>query len=205
MTKHRSGLVVVGDDRADLGEGGVIYGYNTPRIHSPLNDLPSRGSELSQFATEIGLPLLPWQEWIAEHAHKVKPDGRWKHSNVCVVVARQNGKSTLMMVRIMAGMYLWNDGLQIGSAHRLTTSLETFRHIVNLIESNDRLAEEVKKIRWEPLYRQSGERGGAWYFKAGDRIHGRASRTQRRGRLGFDEIHNDEREKSAGLDSIECR
>jgi hypothetical protein len=92
------------------------------------------------------LALLPWQEWIAEMAHKVKPDGRWKHSNICVVVARQNGKSTLMMVRIMAGMYLWNDGLQIGSAHRLTTSLETFRHIVNLIESNDRLADEVKKF-----------------------------------------------------------
>jgi phage terminase large subunit-like protein len=146
MTKTRSDLVVVRDDRDGSDLGGVIYGYNTPRIHSPLNDLPSKGSELSQFATEIGLPLLPWQEWIAEMAHKVKPDGRWKHSNICVVVARQNGKSTLMMVRIMAGMYLWNDGLQIGSAHRLTTSLETFRHIVNLIESNDRLADEVKKF-----------------------------------------------------------
>ena len=162
MTKHRSGLVVVGDDRDGSDLGGVIYGYNTPRIHSPLNDLPSKGSELIEFAKEISLPLLPWQEWIAEHAHKVKPDGRWKHSNVCVVVARQNGKSTLMMVRIMAGLFLWNDGLQIGSAHRLTTSLETFRHIVNLIESNDRLASEVKKIRWahgaEEIELKSGNR-----------------------------------------------
>jgi hypothetical protein len=58
MTKTRSDLVVVRDDRDGSGLGGVIYGYNTPRIHSPLNDLPSKGSELSQFATEIGLPLV---------------------------------------------------------------------------------------------------------------------------------------------------
>ncbi len=55
----------------------------------------------------------------------------------------------MMMLRILTGMYVWNEGLQLASAHRLTTSLETFRQIVGHIEQNDKLASEVKKIRWQ--------------------------------------------------------
>ncbi len=36
------------------------------------------------------------------------------------------GKSTFMMLRILTGMYVWGENLQLSSAHRLTTSLETF-------------------------------------------------------------------------------
>jgi len=64
-------------------------------------------------------------------------------------MARQQVKSTLMMLRILTGLYVWGEGLQLASAHRLTTSLETFRQIVGHIEQNDKLASEVKKIRWQ--------------------------------------------------------
>ena len=144
-------LVVLGSERLQRATERTtepILGSITPRIHSKLNDLPSKGHELIEFSAEIGLPLLPHQEWLAINAHKVKPDGRWHHPLICAVQARQNGKTTLMMSRILCGMYVWNDALQIGTAHRLTTSLETFRHIVGLIEKNDRLAQDVKRIRW---------------------------------------------------------
>jgi len=135
-------------DREQSESGGVILGNSVPRIHSKLKELPSKGQELIDFSASVGLELMDWQKWLAIEAHKVKSDGRWAHPLICAVVARQNGKSTLMISRILAGLFLWNDPLQIGSAHRLTTSLETFRHIVNLIESNDSLSSKVKKIRW---------------------------------------------------------
>jgi len=92
--------------------------------------------------------LLPWQEWLALESHRVKPDGRWLHPLVQLVVARQQGKTTFMKQRILMGLFEWNQGLQIGTAHRLTTSLETFRDLVQAIESNDGLAKQVKRIRW---------------------------------------------------------
>ncbi len=46
------------------------------------------------------------------------------------------------------GLFEWKDQLQIGTAHRLTTSLETFRDLVNIIEENEGLASQVKRIRW---------------------------------------------------------
>jgi hypothetical protein len=49
----------------------------------------------------------------------------------------------------MGGLFLWDENLQIGSAHRLSTSLEQFRAMVQIIEANDSLAKQVKKIRWQ--------------------------------------------------------
>jgi phage terminase large subunit-like protein len=132
-------------DQAYSGLGGV----QTPRIHSKLNDLPSKGQEIIDFATELGIELMEWQKFVCIHGHKVRQDGRWAHSELGLIMARQQGKSTLMMLRILTGMFVWGEGLQLASAHRLTTSLETFRQIVALIEVNPKLEKEVKKIRWQ--------------------------------------------------------
>jgi phage terminase large subunit-like protein len=132
-------------DQAYSGLGGV----QTPRIHSKLNDLPSKGQEMIDFATELGINLMEWQKFVCIHGHKVRADGRWAHSELGLIMARQQGKSTLMMLRILTGMFVWGEGLQLASAHRLTTSLETFRQIVALMEANPKLEKEVKKIRWQ--------------------------------------------------------
>jgi phage terminase large subunit-like protein len=126
-----------------------LGGVQTPRIHSKLTDLPSKGQDMIDLATELGINLMEWQRFVCIHGHKVREDGRWAHSELGLIMARQQGKSTLMMLRILTGMFVWGEGLQLASAHRLTTSLETFRQIVGLIETHPRLEKEVKKIRWQ--------------------------------------------------------
>ena len=125
------------------------FGVQTPRIHTPLNDLPSRGGELIDLATSLGIELMEWQKFALIHTHKIKPDGRWATPVNTIVVARQNGKSFLQLIRILGGLFLWDENLQIGSAHRLSTSLEQFRAMVQIIEKNEALAKQVKKIRWQ--------------------------------------------------------
>ncbi len=132
-------------DQAYSGLGGV----QTPRIHSKLSDLPSKGQDIIDLAAELKINLMEWQKFVCIHGHKVRADGRWAHSELGLIMARQQGKSTLMMLRILTGMFVWGEGLQLASAHRLTTSLETFRQIVGLIETNPKLEKEVKKIRWQ--------------------------------------------------------
>jgi hypothetical protein len=125
-----------------------VFGISTPRIHTPLNDLPSKGQELIDLAASLNVDLMEWQKFYLIHSHKVKPDGRWATPlNICVV-ARQNGKSFLQQIRILGGLFLWDEPLQIGSAHRLATSLEQFRALVSLIEANESLAKQIKRIRW---------------------------------------------------------
>jgi len=146
-------LAIVGQEAVDLVSDrltSVFSPISTPRIHSPLNDLPSRGFELIDFADQI-IPggFMPWQKFLAEHSLKLKPDGRYHHPISVATVARQNGKSTYMMARILMGLFHWEESLQVATAHRLVTSLEQFRAIVQIIEANQDLANRVKRIRWQ--------------------------------------------------------
>ena len=123
------------DEQGIDAQSKALIGSGTPRIHSKLNDLPSRGLEIVDFSAQIGVELMPWQKFVFEHAMKVKPDGRWKAPVVAVVAARQNGKSTIMEMSILAKMYLWKEPLQLGSAHVLTTSRATMIYLEKLRRS----------------------------------------------------------------------
>lgn len=179
-----------------LGTGaGTLMGISTPRIHTPLNDLPSRGFELIDLAADLKIELMPWQKFALEHTHKVKPDGRWASPINCIVVARQNGKSFLQQIRILGGLFLWDEPLQIGSAHRLSTSLEQFRAMVQIIEANDNLAKQVKKIRW-----QHG--GEEIETLAGNRFIVRAGGSAARGVSRPSTIHLDELREMSDIESF---
>ena len=145
--------VIVGSPTVELGSDrleSVFAPVTAARIHSPLNDLPSRGFELIDFADQIiAGGFMPWQKWLAEHSLKLKADGRYHHPITVASCARQNGKSTYMMARIMMGLFHWDESLQVSTAHRLVTSLEQFRSIVQIIEENSDLANQVKRIRWQ--------------------------------------------------------
>jgi phage terminase large subunit-like protein len=173
----------------------ALIGVQTPRIHTPLNDLPSRGHELIDLATSLKIDLLEWQKFALIHTHKVKPDGRWASPVNTIVVARQNGKSFLQLIRILGGLFLWDENLQIGSAHRLSTSLEQFRAMVQIIEKNESLAKHVKKIRW-----QHG--GEEIELKSGNRFIVRAGGSAARGVSRPSTIHLDELRQMTDMESF---
>ena len=177
-------------------ESAQVFGHEVPRIHTPLNDLPSRGHELIDFADQIiDGGFMPWQKWLAIQSLKVKPDGRYYHPITVATVARQNGKSTYMLARIAMGLFHWDESLQVSSAHRLVTSLEQFRSLVAIIESHDDLAKQVKRIRWqhgaEEIETLSGNR---FVIKAG----GSAAR----GLSKPEVVHLDELREMKDLDSF---
>jgi hypothetical protein len=199
-------LTIVGHEQDELvsnrltsvlePESAPIFGHTVPRIHTPLNDLPSRGHELIDFADQIiEGGFMPWQKWLAVQSLKLKPDGRYFHPITVATVARQNGKSTYMLARIAMGLFHWDESLQVGSAHRLVTSLEQFRSLVAIIEAHDDLAKQVKRIRWqhgaEEIETLSGNR---FVIKAG----GSAAR----GLSKPEVVHLDELREMKDLDSF---
>jgi phage terminase large subunit-like protein len=173
----------------------ALIGSPTPRIHSRLNDLPSKGDEIVAFAESIGIELMPWQKFVIHHAHKIKPDGKWEHSEICIVSARQQGKSTLLSIRALAGLFLWNEPLQISSSHNLQGSLELFRQIVKIIESHDWLKEQIEIIRWSHGAEEI-------VTKSGNRYMIRASNNAARGISRPEVIYMDELSQMKDLDGF---
>lgn len=91
------------------------YGKTEPRIWTkPLRELTPEttlGFEVIEFAAQIlGITLYPWQEWLLKHALELLPDGSYRFRRVIVLVARQQGKTTLASV--LAAWWLFVDSLR---------------------------------------------------------------------------------------------
>src|SRR5436190_87815 len=80
-----------------------VIGSERPRIAPPT---PAR-SGLKGFeaaATELGIDLFPWQRTAARYITALGQGERWLYRHVAVVVARQNGKTTLLLPLIVDRM-----------------------------------------------------------------------------------------------------
>ena len=123
-----------------------MLGQSNPRIKTTtFTDYPSRGHEVAEFAKAIEMPLMPWQEYAITEACRVKDD-KWASKTVGILVARQNGKTHLLRMRILAGLFLWNERLQVATAQNRDIALETFRAVVDIIDNYKWLRKEVKSI-----------------------------------------------------------
>ena len=83
--------------------GPSRQGCETPRIFTPplreLTPETSLGFSVIDFSADVvGVELLPWQRWLLVHALEILPDRSFRFRNVVVLVARQNGKSTLAQI-----------------------------------------------------------------------------------------------------------
>lgn len=105
-----------------------LIGNKRPRLFTPplrpLSSTTSRGYEVVEFAEMIGAPLLPWQQWLVKHALELNPDGTYRFRTVLVLVARQNGKSSVK--RLVSLWRLYMDGARtvLGTAQDVALARE---------------------------------------------------------------------------------
>ena len=137
-----------GSDGLTSVEVGVTEprkGSQVPRIRSKPLDLPTRGDEMIQFCIDIGMPLLPWQELLARDCLRYKPDNRWAHPLIGIMLPRQQGKSTFMALRILFGIYVLGEKMHLATAHKLTTSSEIFFKVGEIIDNSQMLLDNFAK------------------------------------------------------------
>jgi phage terminase large subunit-like protein len=129
-----------------------ILGKEEPRLWTrPLRELTpdtTLGYEAIAFAREIlGVELLPWQRFWLLHALELLPDGSFRFRTILTLVARQQGKTTLLKIVSLWAMYLGHAHLVLGAAQSLDIARESWQGAVELAEDNDELAAEVANIR----------------------------------------------------------
>lgn len=134
----------------------ALIGKEEPRLWTrPLRDLTpetSFGFEAVAFAREVlGVELHPWQRWWLIHTLELAPGSftsdalpELRFRTVITEVARQNGKSFLLMVRMLWRMFMWDDGtghapLVLGTAHKLSLAEEILDQTVKIVHRSDAL------------------------------------------------------------------
>ncbi|AXQ51843.1 terminase large subunit [Gordonia phage Catfish] len=134
----------------DLRRGGVLYGITTPRLFTPprceLTPANTLGYEAIEFARDVlGIDLYPWQEWLLIHALELNPDGTFRFRKVVVLVARQQGKTTLFKVWALWRLFCDAAEAVMGTAQDLPTAEKTWEQTYNLAKSIPELATELGK------------------------------------------------------------
>lgn len=86
--------------------------------------------------------MFPWQRWLLIHALELNPDdsGSFRFRNIVVLVARQNGKSTLSQVLSLFALYVLGIDLVLGTAQDLDTAEEVWEGALDIIEETPELA-----------------------------------------------------------------
>jgi phage terminase large subunit-like protein len=93
------------------------------------------------------MPLLPWQEYVLKDMLTIDKKGNWVRKTNLLLIARQNGKTHLARMLILAHLLKWETNVLIMSSNR-SMALDTFRQVTSVLENNDHLKGFVKQIRY---------------------------------------------------------
>lgn len=126
-------------------------GCTEPRVCTPplreLTPATSKGFACIEFAEEIlEIELLPWQRALLIRALELNPDGTYRFKTVVLLVARQQGKSTLMQVLSLWRMYAEGAPLVIGTAQSLDIAEEQWAGAVEIARGIPELDELIEGV-----------------------------------------------------------
>jgi phage terminase large subunit-like protein len=124
----------------------ALRGATKPRLHSPLLKGENKLQDVKDLCAIVKMDLMPWQEFVLKDMLTVDKKGMWVRKTNLILVARQNGKTHLARMLILAHLIKWNTNVLIMSSNR-SMALDTFRQVTHLLETNDHLKGFVKQIR----------------------------------------------------------
>jgi phage terminase large subunit-like protein len=124
-----------------------LRGATKPRLQSPPLKGKNKIEDVKQLCEIIKMPLLPWQEHVLKDMLTVDTKGKWIRKTNLLLIARQNGKTHLARMLILAHLIKWETNVLIMSSNR-SMALDTFRQVTDILENNDHLKGFVKQIRY---------------------------------------------------------
>jgi phage terminase large subunit-like protein len=125
----------------------ALRGATKPRLHTPLLKGENKLQDVKDIAKIIGEELLPWQEFVLKDMLTVDKNGMWIRKSCLLLISRQNGKTFLARMLILAHLLKWESKNVLIMSSNRSMALETFRQVANALENNDHLKGFVKQIR----------------------------------------------------------
>ena len=92
------------------------------------------------------MQLFPWQREALDLACRVDELDHFTSHSVTLVAPRRNGKTQLVLARILAGIILWDEREVLYTAHDGPTATETWRALTKLITDSPLMAAEVEAV-----------------------------------------------------------
>jgi hypothetical protein len=130
---------------------GALY----PRLHTPWLNTKTRGGEIAEMAEKIGQPLLPWQRLILDDMCAIDDDGMFIKKSALFCCARQSGKSHMMRMRMLAGLFLFGEQNILIMSSQRKMAIRSLEIMADIIERNDFMRSQVKGGKIDTAWRRT--------------------------------------------------
>lgn len=125
----------------------MLWGSQTPRVRLAPEYSYSDGYDAIELAESAGLFLDPWQQdavidTLAHDDNSIAE--KWASFEVAYLVARQNGKGSILECLELAGLFLLGERLIIHTAHEFKTAAEAYLRVSTLVKNTPSLDKKVK-------------------------------------------------------------
>lgn len=108
----------------------------------------SYGFDVVDWATTVLLyPPDPWQRWALIHGLELLPDGRPRFRTLLIEVARQSGKTTLLVILSAWWQFVCDIPLILGTSTKLDYAKESWHRQVEVVEAAPALSAQRPR-RW---------------------------------------------------------
>lgn len=145
-----------------------------------LTSATSYGFEVADFAAEIGRPYDPWQRWCVIHAGELLPDGRPRFRRVLVLVARQNGKTELLVPLAAYWLFVLEAQTVLGTSTKLEYAQDSWKKLVKIVRRTSWLMDLLPSKKPFGIYQANGQvrlelaAGGEYRIAPADEEGGRS-------------------------------
>ncbi|NKS94627.1 hypothetical protein GS876_10385 [Rhodococcus hoagii] len=120
----------------------TLAGRQEPHHLSIFDGDITYGEQAVELGRRAGAISMPWQA-AAQHAIlSTTPDGRWTHADCCLIIPRQNGKSEILILRCLYGLFKLDETI-IYTAQRWKTARDAWKRMMSLIKSRSWLKKRV--------------------------------------------------------------
>ena len=117
-----------------------------PRISVVPEPVRTAGPLVARLAERAGIRLDEAQRFIADATCGVDGDGRWSAFESVVLCPRQNLKSEYAIVRVLAGLTIFDESLIVYSAHQSRSTTKVFKRLRRAIDRSPELGARIARV-----------------------------------------------------------
>lgn len=96
------------------------------------------GDRCGRFMHKVERPLFGWQWDCERKILATREDGLWAHPDVCLIIPRQNGKTQLVVARILYGLFYLGEKI-VYTAQKWLTVEDVYDRLVAIIDARPSL------------------------------------------------------------------
>lgn len=116
------------------------------------------GDHCARFAHKVEAPFFGWQWDTCRKIMATRKDGLWAHPDVCLVIPRQQGKTQIIALRIIYGLFFLGEKITY-TAQRWETVEDVYDRIVDIIDRRPSLARRLDPSKCPDGHTKAGNHG----------------------------------------------